>query len=81
MGLQRGRGRQEEHGRRVLSVDDQVQVPAGHYRSALLTRDLNPLEPTKQEYKLYAKGVGPVLELLTSGGSGRAELRSYTPGK
>jgi hypothetical protein len=28
--------------------------------------------------KLYAKGVGPVMELLVSGGSGRTELLSYT---
>jgi len=32
------------------------------------------LEPDVLEYKLYAKGVGPVLILGVSGGAGREEL-------
>ena len=65
---------------RVLSVDDQAEVPAGHFRGALLTRDVNPLEPKVLEYKLYARGVGPVLVLSASGGSGREELVSFRRG-
>jgi hypothetical protein len=65
---------------RVLSVDDQAEVPAGHFRHALLTRDVNPLEPKVLEYKLYARGVGPVLVLSASGGSGREELISFRRG-
>jgi hypothetical protein len=65
---------------RVLSVDDQAEVPAGHFRGALLTRDVNPLEPKVLEYKLYARGVGPVLVLSASGGSGREELISFRRG-
>jgi hypothetical protein len=65
---------------RVLSVDDQAEVPAGHFSDALLTRDVNPLEPKVLEYKLYARGVGPVLVLSASGGSGREELVSFRRG-
>jgi hypothetical protein len=66
-------GEAEDSGR-VLSTDELAQVPAGHYRDALLTKDFTPLEPDVLEYKLYAKGVGPVLTLTVSGGAGREEL-------
>jgi hypothetical protein len=62
----------------VLNVGSQVQVPFGRFRDALLTRNFSSIEPTVEEMKLYAKGVGPVMELLVSGGSGRTELLSYT---
>ena len=58
----------------VLSVDEQTQVPFGHFTGALLTKDLVPLEPKVSEYKLYAPGVGMVLAVKTSGGEGREEL-------
>ncbi len=58
---------------RVLSVDDQAEVPAGHFRDTLTTRDVNPLDPRVLEYKLYARGVGPVLVLSPSGGNGGRE--------
>jgi hypothetical protein len=59
---------------RVLSRDEQAEVPAGHFEDVLLTRDWNPLEPKALEYKLYAKGVGLVLALHVSGDRGREEL-------
>jgi hypothetical protein len=62
---------------RVLSIDDQAEVPAGHYRRAVLTKEWNPLEPRVLEYKLYAPRVGVVLELGASGGADRAELLSF----
>ncbi len=62
----------------MLSVGSQVQVPYGRFRGAILTRNYSSLEPTVEEMKLYARGVGPVMELLVSGGSGRTELLSYT---
>ena len=62
----------------VLSTTSQVQVPYGRFKDAMLTRNYSSLEPTVEEMKLYAKGVGPVMELLVSGGSGRTELLSYT---
>ena len=66
-------GEAEDNGE-VLGVEEQVEVPAGHYRSALLTKDTNALEPDVLEYKLYAPNVGPVLALGVSGGGGREEL-------
>ena len=51
-----------------------AEVPAGHYRGALLTKDTITIEPDVLEYKLYARGVGPVLVLGVSGGTGREEL-------
>ncbi len=65
---------------RVLSRDDQAEVPAGHYRRLLMTKDFNPLEPKVLEYKLYAKRVGLVLAVGVSGGSGREELISFKKG-
>lgn len=62
---------------KVLSVDEQVEVPYGHFTHAVLTKDLTPLEPRALEYKLYARGVGPVLTLDASGESGREELLSF----
>jgi hypothetical protein len=66
---------------RVLSLDDQAQVPAGHYRRVLTTKDWNPLEPKVLEYKLYARGVGLVLAVHVSGGSEREELVRYRRGR
>jgi len=61
----------------ILSVGSQVQVPYGRFHNAVLTRNFSTIEPTVEEMKLYAKGVGPVMELVVSGGSGRTELLSF----
>jgi hypothetical protein len=66
-------GEAEDNGE-VLSVGEQVEVPAGHYTDALLTKDTTALEPKVLEFKLYAPDVGPVLTLGVSGGGGREEL-------
>jgi hypothetical protein len=66
-------GEAEDEGE-VLSVDEQVDAPYGHFDDALLTKDTNPLEPKVLEYKLYGKGVGPVVTFGVSGGGGREEL-------
>ena len=64
----------------VLSLDELVETPSGRYRDVLMTKDYTPLEPRVLEHKLYARGVGPVLILGVSGGSGREELlRVDTP--
>jgi hypothetical protein len=65
---------------RIMSLREQAEVPFGHFRRTLLTRDTTPLEPRIVEYKLYARGVGPVLELGLSGGNDRSELVSYRRG-
>jgi hypothetical protein len=62
----------------ILSTNEQVEVPFGHFEGALMTKDLVPLEPKVSEYKLYARDVGPVLDVQTSGGTSRQELLSYS---
>ncbi len=64
----------------VLSLEEQVEVPFGHFTDVVMTKDLVPLEPKILEHKFYARGVGPVLVLDVSGGAGREELISFTEG-
>jgi hypothetical protein len=63
---------------KVLALDQQVEAPAGHFTGAILTDDTSPIEPTVSEYKLYAKGVGPVIAVSVSGESEREDLISYS---
>jgi hypothetical protein len=63
-----------EDAAKILSRSEQVDVPAGHYRHVLLTKEVTPLEPRVDEYKLYARGVGVVLALGISGDVDREEL-------
>jgi hypothetical protein len=64
---------------RVLALDAQAQVPAGHYADVLMTEDFSPIEPKVSELKFYAKGSGQaVLAVDVSGGSEREELVKYT---
>jgi len=63
---------------KVLALDQQVQAPAGHFTGAILTDDYSPLEPDVSEYKLYAKGVGPVVAVSVSGEAEREDLISYS---
>jgi hypothetical protein len=58
----------------ILSLDEQAQVPFGHFRDVLLTKDFTTLNRRVLEYKFYAKDVGPVLVLGISGGSDREDL-------
>ena len=64
----------------VLSLEEKAEVPTGYYPKTLMTKDLVPLEPKVSEHKFYAEGVGLVLALAHSGGEGREELVSFTPG-
>jgi hypothetical protein len=73
-------GKAEDNGE-IISVDEQAEVPAGHYSPVVMTKDTTPVEPKVLEFKFYAEGVGPVLELTASGGSDRAELVSFRPGR
>jgi hypothetical protein len=65
----------------ILSLDEQAEVPFGHFTDVMLTKDLNPLEPKVLEFKFYARDIGPVLAVSVSGGSDREELVSYKPGR
>jgi hypothetical protein len=63
---------------RVLSLDQQAEVPAGHYKHVLMTEDFSPVETNVSELKFYAKGSGQaVLAVDVSGGSDREELVKY----
>ena len=64
----------------VLSLDEQAEVPFGHFTDVLMTKDLVPLEPKVNEHKFYARGVGLVLALGISDGAAREELVKYTEG-
>jgi hypothetical protein len=70
-----------EDAARVLSLDDQAEVPAGHFTRLVMTKDWNALEPKALEYKLYGRGVGLVLALGLSGGGSREELLRYDKGR
>jgi hypothetical protein len=64
---------------RVLSLNAQAQVRAGHFRHVLMTEDFSPIEPDVSELKFYAHGSGQaVLAIDVSGGSDREELVEYT---
>jgi hypothetical protein len=65
---------QAEDAAQVLSLSQRVRVPFGSFDRVLTTKDYTPLEPSVVEHKFYARGVGPVLAITVSGGSGREEL-------
>jgi hypothetical protein len=66
-------GEAEDHFR-VLSRSASVRTPAASSRHALLTREWTPLEPGVVDHKLYAKGIGTVLEETVKGGDELNEL-------
>ncbi|HXV58310.1 MAG TPA: hypothetical protein VD704_10620 [Gaiellaceae bacterium] len=72
-------GEAEDEGE-ILGLHERVEVPFGSFEDVLMTRDTTPLEPDVVEHKFYARGVGPVLALAVSGGSGREELISFVSG-
>jgi hypothetical protein len=69
---------QAEDEARILSVDEQAEVPFGSFDHVLMTKDFTRLEPDLIEHKFYARGVGPVLTVTVSGGADREELVSFT---
>ncbi len=73
-------GEAEDHAE-VVSLSEQAEVPLGHFRRVLMTRDLNALEPKAVEFKFYARGIGPVLAVGISGDSGREELVRFRRGR
>ena len=64
----------------IVSLDEQAEVPFGHFQDVLLTKEITPIEPNVLELKLYAPGIGMVLAVGISGGSDREELVRFTPG-
>jgi hypothetical protein len=68
---------QAEDKARIVSLREQAEVPFGHFKRVLMTRNTNPLEPKSVEFKFYARGVGPVLAVGVSGGSDREDLLRF----
>ncbi len=52
----------------VLQTNASIKLPSGTYRHVVVTRDINPLDPTKHERKWFAPGVGFVHADLHQGG-------------
>jgi hypothetical protein len=71
---------QAEDAAEVLSLGEHVKVPFGTFDGVLQTRETTALEPDLVEQKFYATGVGNILSVDISGGSGREELLSFKPG-
>jgi hypothetical protein len=59
-------------------AEDKARV-VSVFEDSVLTREWTPLEPKRFEYKLYARGVGTVLELSVPSGD-REELVSFHQG-
>jgi hypothetical protein len=71
---------QAEDAATVVSTTEQVQVPTGHYTGALMTRETTALEPDTTEFKFYARGIGEVMAVQTSGGTSTERLVETTRG-
>jgi hypothetical protein len=69
-----------EDNAQIIGVDAFAKVPAGTFEHGVQTRNTSGIEPDVVEEKIYARGVGVVLEITVSGGSDRSELLSYVEG-
>jgi hypothetical protein len=69
-----------EDGASIISTDALAKVPYGRFEHGVQTRNFSGIEPNVIEEKIYAQGVGVVLEITVSGGSDRDELLSYQEG-
>jgi len=69
-----------EDGASIIGTDALAKVPYGRFEHGVQTRNFSGIEPDVIEEKIYAQGVGIVLEITVSGGSDRSELLSYHEG-
>jgi hypothetical protein len=69
-----------EDGASIISTNALAKVPYGRFEDGVQTRNFSAIEPDVIEEKIYAQGVGVVLEITVSGGSDRDELLSYHEG-
>jgi hypothetical protein len=66
----------------VLNDGTRATVPYGSFDHLVITKESSaPEEPTRVEHEFYARGVGPVLAITVSGGSGREELLRFDHGR
>ncbi len=64
----------------VFSFGERAEVPFGKFRDVLMIKETEGIERSLLDYKFYARGVGLVLGIEVSAGSGREELVTYAPG-
>jgi hypothetical protein len=69
-----------EDGASIISTDALAKVPYGRFENGVQTRNFSGIEADVIEEKIYARGVGVVLEITVSGGSDRDKLLSYHEG-
>ncbi len=69
-----------EDGASIISTDALAKVPYGRFDHGVQTRNFSGIEPNVIEEKIYAKGVGVVLEITVSGGADRSQLVSFKSG-
>ncbi len=62
----------------VISLTENVSVPAGDYTNCLQTYDYTPLEPDVKEYKYYCKDVAGLALEVGVDSNERIELISFT---
>jgi len=46
----------------IVSTSETASVPAGQFKDCVKTEETTPLEPGEKEYKVYASGVGLVID-------------------
>jgi hypothetical protein len=61
----------------VLSLHQRVSVPFGDF-DVVVIKDYSPLDPGPSQHKLYARGVGAVLEITVDGSREWVELVEMT---
>jgi hypothetical protein len=61
----------------VLSARTTARVPFGSFERVLVTEERGSPEPGQVEHEFYARGIGPVLAVTVSGGSGGEELVGF----
>ncbi len=62
----------------IVSLNEMVTVPFGMFNNCVQTIDGTPLDPDAVEFKFYAAGIGPVLEVNAESGEA-VELIDVTP--
>lgn len=72
-------GEAEDLGK-VIQLNQTAEVPLGSYDHVLVTEEWTPLEPGVVAHKLYAQGVGLVMEEYVQGGDEVSKLTEFTPG-
>jgi hypothetical protein len=46
----------------VISTTEKISTPDGEFENCLKTQETTPIEPDEKEFKLYAKGIGLVVD-------------------